>query len=351
MSLHFDRYLSMSTYNHKETARLAYDISEQLISHGIDVWLEYGSALGAARDGGIANGDSDIDLAIWWKDWEKFKNIMVTEKIRTNVPYVYNFRIFPEGEVLKVKVADSSTVLDVDKKGYTDTIFIDIYGMQEYDGIKSSVINYGSAYRSKLYYQKNLKKIKFEGFDFCVSKYVEKYLDYLYKGAGGETWRTPVARSKTDNNWEDAMPTYHKEDEITGCAEGVFDMYHKGHVRLFQKMKDIFDKVVAVVTPDEVVANYKSTPPVFCYEERVEILRSCKYIDEVIPATKERPISYTTIKWMEENDIDYMVHGKTDEKFLRIWYDEPMNEERLLLLDETPDYHTSDLRKKSLNRV
>ena len=121
MSLYFDRYLEMSTYNHKETARLAYDISEQLISHGI----------------------------------EKFKNIMVTERIRTNIPYVYNFRIFPEGEVLKVKVADSSTVLDVDKKGYTDTIFIDIYGMQEYDGIKSSVINYGSAYRSKLYYQKN----------------------------------------------------------------------------------------------------------------------------------------------------------------------------------------------------
>jgi len=334
----------MSTYNHKETARLAYDISEQLISHGIDVWLEYGSALGAVRDGGIANGDSDIDLSIWWKDWEKFKNIMVTERIRTNIPYVYNFRIFPEGEVLKVKVADSSTVLDVDKKGYTDTIFIDIYGMQEYDGIKSSVINYGSAYRSKLYYQKNLKKIKFEGFDFCVSKYVEKYLDYLYKGAGGETWRTPVARGETDNNWEDAMPSYNEEDKITGCAEGAFDLYHKGHARLFKKMSQIFDKVIVAVDPDELVESYKGKPPVFSLEDRVEILKSVRYIDKIISPAENGGIS--TINWMEENGIDYMVHGKTDEKFLRYWYNEPMNEERLLLLDETPDYHTSDLIKK-----
>jgi len=335
----------MSTYNQKETAQLAHDLSKQLISHGIDTWLEYGSALGAVRDGGIANGDSDIDLSIWWKDWEKFKNIMVTEGIRTNIPFVYDLRILPKGEVFQFKVPAQIATEDL-----PNGFWIDVYGMQEYDGVRSSVITYESAFRSKLYYQKNLKQIKFEGFDFYVSKYVEKYLDYIYRGAGGKTWRTPVARSVADN-WEDAMPSYNEEDKITGCAEGVFDMYHKGHVRLFQKMKDIFDKVVAVVTPDEVVANYKSTPLVFCYEERVEVLRSCKYIDEVIPATKERPISYTTIKWMEENDIDYMVHGKTDEKFLRRWYNEPMNEERMLLLDETPDYHTSDLIRKSLNRV
>jgi cytidyltransferase-like protein len=270
---------------------------------------------------------------------------MVTEGIRTNIPFVYDLRILPKGEVFQFKVPAQIATEDL-PYGF----WIDVYGMQEYDGVRSSVVTYESAYRSKLYYQKNLKQIKFEGFDFYVSKYVEKYLDYIYRGAGGKTWRTPVARSVADN-WEDAMPSYNEEDKITGCAEGVFDMYHKGHVRLFQKMKDIFDKVVAVVTPDEVVANYKSTPLVFCYEERVEILRSCKYIDEVIPATEERPTSYTTIKWMEENDIDYMVHGKTDEKFLRRWYNEPMNEERMLLLDETPDYHTSDLIRKSLNRV
>ena len=343
MSLHFGRYLEMSTGNHKETARLAYDISEQLVSRGIDVWLEYGSALGAVRDGGIAKGDSDIDLAIWWKDWEKFKNIMVTEGIRTNVPHVYNFRMFPEGEVLKIKVADPSTELNVDKEGYTDTIYIDIYGMQEYDGIRSSVINYGPAFRSKLYYQKNLKQIKFEGFDFHVSKYVEKYLDYLYKGGGGENWRTPIERSETDNNWEDALPAYHEEDKISGCAEGAFDLFHKGHVRLFEKMSQIFDKVIVAVDSDELVESYKDKPPIFSLEDRTEILRGVKYIDEVIPPAEN---GITTINWMEENGIDYMVHGKTDEKFLRRWYDEPMNEERLLLLDETPDYHTSDLRKK-----
>ena len=271
----------MSTYNHKKTAQLAHDLSEQLISHGIDVWLEYGSALGAVRDGGIAKGDSDIDLAIWWKDWKRFKNIMVTERIRTNIPFVYNFRTFPEGEVLKVKVADPSTELNVDKEGYVDTIYIDVYGMQEYNSIRYSAINFGLGYRSKLYYQKNLKQIKFEGFDFYVSKYIEKYLDYIYKGAGGEgtTWRVPVDRSAV-KNWEKDLWANQNLDSVTGFVEGVFDIFHKGHVRLLKRMKDIFSKVYAAVTPDHIVSTYKN-PPIIPFEDRVEILESCKYVDKV----------------------------------------------------------------------
>ena len=61
--------------------------------------------------------------------------------------------------------------------------------------------------------------------------------------------------------------------EITGCAEGAFDLYHKGHVRLFQKMRDIFDKVLAVVNADEVVSSYKRTSPIIPFEERISIIK------------------------------------------------------------------------------
>jgi len=340
----------MSTYNHKETSKLAHDLSEQLTSHGIDTWLEMGSALGAVRDGGIAKSDFDIDLAIWWKDWEKFKDIMLTERIRTNIPYVYNFRMFPEGEVLKVKVADSSTELNVDKEGYTDTIYIDVYGMQEYDGVRSSVVTYGSSYRSKLYYQKNLKQIKFEGFDFYVSKYVEKYLDYIYKGVGGKTWRTPVSKDELDN-WEEAMPSYNKEDEVTGYVDGVFDLFHVGHLRILERSSEVFDKVVVGVHSDETVLRYKSEKPVIPYEHRVEIVKSCKFVDDTIEAPLLGTNGIDGVEFLNENNLDYLIHGETNCGLLEKQYPEISKEHRLFLFPETPDYHTSDLVRKSLNRV
>jgi glycerol-3-phosphate cytidylyltransferase-like family protein len=107
-------------------------------------------------------------------------------------------------------------------------------------------------------------------------------------------------------------------------------------------MSNIFDKVYAAVTPDEIVSEYKEAP-VIPFEDRVEMLKSCKYVDKVITSC---PNSVYTIEWMEENDIDYITAGKNNEDFINKWYKEPARESRLLLLNETPDYHTKDLIKK-----
>ena len=338
----------------QRTLEFAYFLSEHLTSQGINIWLEYGSALGAAREGGVIEGDTDIDMGIWWKDWDKFKNIIINGKNTAAFPSDVNSNFFYDfrenlvdgygffggidnkeerrGEMCRIKL-DSENELP----------HIDIYGFEEYGDIKSSAIIYNEAFRSKLYYQKNLRSIKFDGFDFYVSKYNEKYLDYLYRDAGGEgqTWRRPV----NNYDWITEMPSLYKQDAVTGCVEGVFDLFHKGHVRILKKAKNKFDKVYVAVAPDHIVSTYKK-PPIIPVEDRVEILESCKYVDKVIPAC---PNSVYTIDWMENNNVDYIVHGKIDEEFLRRWYDEPMKEERLLLLDETPDYHTTDLIKKILD--
>jgi len=169
----------------KDTIVLAHQISEKLNSEGIPVWLEYGSALGATRDGGVIKGDKDIDMAIWWKDWEKLQDIFF------NAPGFSNGFVFV---FFNCNSGGQYCWINTNPVIHKGEFHIDIWGVEEYNGIKSSVINYGSAYRSKLYYQKNLKKIKFEGLDFYISKYVEKYLDYRYKDAGGKgkTWQTPV---------------------------------------------------------------------------------------------------------------------------------------------------------------
>ena len=314
---------------------LAHQVSERLNSDGIPTWLEYGSALGAVRDGGWAKGDNDIDLGVWWKDWDRMKEVV--SGFEASCHFIH---CDSGGQFCHVKNITNGSEVELPR--------VEIFGFHE-DGVKSAPINYWGgdywkpAFVSKAYYQKNLKKIKFEGLDFLVSKYAEKYLDYIYKDAGGEgmTWRTPVDRSEI-NDWERDLWSMRNLDTITGYTEGVFDLFHKGHVRLLKRMSDIFDKVYASVTPDEVVKKYKNSP-IMPFEDRVEMLESCKYVDEVIMSC---PNSTYTIDWMEDNGVDYLVHGRTNEEFLRVWYDEPMNENRLFLFDETEGYHTQDLIKK-----
>ena len=321
--------------------RIAYEISQRLLSKGIDVWLEYGSLLGAVRDGGVIKGDYDIDLAVWQDDWGKLTDEIIAQDFSESFSFVFS-KCFSGGEICYCSTLHQKT---------PNPFRVDIFGFNLNDNngwpkIRSGAVNYNRAFRSKAYYQKNLVNIKFENLDFKASKYAEKYLDYVYKDAGGfgKNWRTPVSSETV--NWEKQIPSYCEKDKITGCAEGVFDMHHKGHVRLFQKMRQVFDKVVVAVTPDEIVKTYKE-PPIFSFEERVEILRSCRYVDEVILPAEN---CITTIDWMEKNSIDYMAHGNTDDLFLKKWYKEPMLEDRLILFPETKDYHSKDLIEKVYER-
>jgi len=64
---------------------------------------------------------------------------------------------------------------------------------------------------------------------------------------------------------------------------GTFDLFHKGHVNLLKWCKNIGDKVVVSLNTDEFISSYKGKPPVVSFDERKEVLLSCKYVDEVIP--------------------------------------------------------------------
>ena len=322
---------------HKDIVALAHFLSNHLTQQGIDIWLEFGSALGAVREGGLIKGDGDIDLAIWAKDWVKFKDILINTPL--GIP-TFNWRIDEFGCELNIPDAP---------------LHIDIYTFQEFDGIKYASAHLGpdTKHKSKLYYPKNLKKIKFEGLDFFVSTYVEQYLDYRYKDAAGigKTWRTPLTSSEMEkySSMEGNIPCYEKEDEVTGCVIGVFDLFHIGHLRLLKRSSKIFNKVVAAVHPDNVVLQYKGKLPVIPYEHRLEIVKSCKYVDDVIMAPLPEHMEgacETMVDFLNENNLDYMVHAQDKQEFLEGQFSSLIKESRLLLLPETPDYHSSDLIKR-----
>lgn len=69
---------------------------------------------------------------------------------------------------------------------------------------------------------------------------------------------------------------------IIGYTAGVYDLFHIGHLNLLKNAKGMCDKLIVGVTVDELVS-YKNKKAFIPYEERIEMVRSCKYVDAVVP--------------------------------------------------------------------
>jgi len=71
---------------------------------------------------------------------------------------------------------------------------------------------------------------------------------------------------------------------IIGYTTGVFDLFHIGHVNLLKNARKLCDQLIVGVTTDDLVS-YKHKRSVIPFEERIEIVQSCKYVDIAIPQT------------------------------------------------------------------
>ncbi len=70
--------------------------------------------------------------------------------------------------------------------------------------------------------------------------------------------------------------------DCIGYAAGVFDLFHVGHVRLLQSARALCDRLVVGVSTDE-LASQKMRPPIIRFEDRLEVVRSCRHVDAAIP--------------------------------------------------------------------
>lgn len=67
-----------------------------------------------------------------------------------------------------------------------------------------------------------------------------------------------------------------------GYTTGVYDLFHIGHLNLLKNAKGLCDKLIVGVTVDELV-KYKHKRAIIPFEDRLEIVRSIKYVDAAIP--------------------------------------------------------------------
>jgi glycerol-3-phosphate cytidylyltransferase len=62
---------------------------------------------------------------------------------------------------------------------------------------------------------------------------------------------------------------------------GTFDVLHVGHIRILKRAAALGDRLVVGISADELNQSKKGRAPVFSQDERVEIVSSLKFVDDV----------------------------------------------------------------------
>lgn len=90
--------------------------------------------------------------------------------------------------------------------------------------------------------------------------------------------------------------------------DGAFDMMHYGHMNAFRLGRSLGTHLIVGVNSDKSIMECKG-PPLMKYEERLKMVKACKFVDQVVPdcpyVMNKEYLDYV----IEKYDIDYVIHG------------------------------------------
>ena len=131
-------------------------------------------------------------------------------------------------------------------------------------------------------------------------------------------------------------------DKIIVYTQGVWDMFHTGHLNLLRAAKSMGDILIVGVNTDELVVEYKGHHPLLSWEDRQAVVRACRYVDIVIPT-----VSLEKDDLLEKLDVDILVHGDDKRVLGSDWMEE--NGRRVIFFPYTSG-KSSTLLRQSLER-
>lgn len=93
-------------------------------------------------------------------------------------------------------------------------------------------------------------------------------------------------------------------------TDGIFDLFHRGHLEYIKRCKYIFDDVFLIVgvVNDADAASYKRVP-IYNETDRYEIVENIKFVDKIV---KDAPLIIDE-NFMNEHQIDYVIHSFSNE--------------------------------------
>lgn len=125
--------------------------------------------------------------------------------------------------------------------------------------------------------------------------------------------------------------------------DGVFDLFHPGHISYLKKVKEISikenKKLLVGLISDTDCVSYKRKP-IFSHNERFTLLSACRLPDKVI---KDVPLIITK-EFIEDNNIDIVIHA--DDNNQKKFFEIPINMGIMKYIPYTNGISTTDIIRK-----
>lgn len=101
------------------------------------------------------------------------------------------------------------------------------------------------------------------------------------------------------------LPNEDSDKPIRVYADGIFDLFHIGHMKQLEQCKKAFKNVTLVVgVPSDKVTHKLKGLTVLTDEQRCDSLRHCRWVDEVIPNSPW----VLNVEFLKKHKIDYVAH-------------------------------------------
>ena len=127
----------------------------------------------------------------------------------------------------------------------------------------------------------------------------------------------------------------------------VMDIIHKGHLEMLQNAKAMAGPdgrlVVGILT--DKAAMEKKSQPVLCFEERVELARSIKCVDLVVPQCTYSP--FENIKNIKPNILMESSSHEPDSSVKRLM---KKLKGRIICLPYFPEHSSTQIKKEIKNK-
>ena len=125
----------------------------------------------------------------------------------------------------------------------------------------------------------------------------------------------------------------------------VADLFHVGHVRLFERAKNEGDYLIVGVHSDASVQSYKRLPYI-PEKHRYEMVRSCRFVDQVI---EDAPLTITR-EFIDQHKIDLVIHGDDKGVHFEKQHSAAIKQGKMKYIPYTSGVSTSEIIKKIIER-
>ena len=129
------------------------------------------------------------------------------------------------------------------------------------------------------------------------------------------------------------------KNKIVGITFGSFDLCHYGHALMFEECKQYCDYLMVWVQSDTSIDRPEKNSPIQSHKERLGIVSSIKFVDEVKPYDTESDL----IKVLKEVNPDVRILGADHEGTEFTGHELPI---KCIFNSRDHGYSTSELRKR-----